>query len=85
MSTDGTITSEIIFSATIHEVGDIRNSCADIGAEITSDLTDAESKIDIPMHSGFMMGAPFTWTQPDFKVPLKDILGNSILITDDST
>ena len=65
------------WSFTINEFGDTTGSCANVGAEINAGSI-ANTMLD---GATVASGATQTWSQAGFAVPLKSILGNSIVVS----
>ena len=67
---------------TINEYGDITDGCVNVGDEITTDLNDDEGKIANTATDAVLANDDtYSWQQTGFNVPLKDIVGNSVNVT----
>ena len=65
------------WSFTINEFGDTTGACLNVGNEINAGSID-NTALD---GTTVAMDASWTWTQTGFAVPLKSILGNSIVVS----
>ena len=82
VSTSGSPIADFFLAAVIHEYGDITENCINVGNAVD----DAAAAITGQDVTGVTdMANSFTWSQTGFTVPLKSIVGNSIVVSTAAT
>ena len=82
VSTSGSPIADFFFDAVIHEFGDITENCINVGNAVTNEAAafagqDVSGVVD--------MSSSYTTTITGFTMPLKSIVGNSIVVSTSMT